>query len=179
MVSISRSTRSSVKLRARRHHKGRQPGDARSVKMSAQVAWHFDRYAPPAALEVARRSTVKQITGKNRRIAATPLKASYESFNLIRLFGIFFPLLLLEWRASVLFRQPIFQQNQILDSLNCGAHSGALRPSRISKTYLSIMPCLSRGEICPRPIDEAVSAAISTSVRFSGPRDWRYSWIRV
>jgi hypothetical protein len=53
-------------------HKGRQPGDARSVKMSAQVAWHFDRYAPPAALEVARRSTVKQITGKNRRIAATP-----------------------------------------------------------------------------------------------------------
>ena len=98
---------------------------------------------------------------------------------LLRLFGIFFPLLLLERRASVLFRQPIFQQNQILDSLNCGAHSGALRPSRISKTYLSIMPCLSRGEICPRPIDEAVSAAISTSVRFSGPRDWRYSWIRV
>ena len=29
-----------------------------------------------------------------------------------------------------------FQQNQILDSLNCGAHSGALRPSRISKTDL-------------------------------------------
>src|SRR3984957_11218831 len=59
--------------------------------------------------------------------------------------------------------------NQILDSLNCGAHSGALRPCRISKTYLSIMLCLSRGEICPRPIDDAVSAAISTSVRFSGP----------
>ena len=34
-----------------------------------------------------------------------------------------------------------FSTNQILDSLNCGAHSGALRPCRISKTYLSIV-CL-------------------------------------
>jgi hypothetical protein len=82
-------------------------------------------------------------------------------------------------RFCSLFRQSHFQQNQILDSLNCGAHSGALRPCRISKTYLSIMLCLSRGEIFPRPIDEAVSAAISTFVHFSGPRDWRYSRIRV
>ena len=37
------------------------------------------------------------------------------------------------------------------------------------------MLCLSRDEICPRPINEAVSAAVSTAVRFSVPRDWRYS----
>jgi hypothetical protein len=84
----------------------------------------------------------------------------------------------LERRASVVSATH-FQQNQILDSLNCGAHSGALRPFRIFKTYLSIMLCLSRDEICPRPIDEAVSAAISSAVRFTGPTDWRYSRIRV
>ena len=72
-----------------------------------------------------------------------------------------------------------FQQNQILDSLNCGAHSGALRPSRISKTYLSIMLCLILREICPRPSGDAESAAISTSRRSCGLKDSRYPMIRV
>ena len=34
------------------------------------------------------------------------------------------------------FGKTTFQRNRTLDSLNCGAHSGALRPSRISKTDL-------------------------------------------
>ena len=50
----------------------------------------------------------------------------------LRVSGISFPYP--DWRASVLFRQTTFQRNRTLDSLNCGAHSGALRPYRISKT---------------------------------------------
>src|SRR5208283_3911660 len=37
--------------------------------------------------------------------------------------------------------------------------------------------CLTRGETCPRPMIDASSAAISTSVRFVGLRDRRYSRI--
>jgi hypothetical protein len=41
-------------------------------------------------------------------------------------------------------QQSPFQGNRIVDALNCGAHSGPLRPLRIFKTYLLIDYALSK-----------------------------------
>jgi predicted metal-binding protein len=41
-----------------------QPGEARCIGMSAQVAGNLDRYALPAAFQVARRRLVEEIGGQ-------------------------------------------------------------------------------------------------------------------
>ena len=61
MVSIRRSTRSSVNWRAAEVHEGREPGEPRRFGVSAQLVGGLDRDAPATTLELARQHPAEHV----------------------------------------------------------------------------------------------------------------------